>query len=194
MGFFKLAVWPMIRMMSAEAAHGLAVKALKNGLVPSQRAIENEALSQTLWGMSFSNPVGLAAGFDKNGEVPDAMLDQGFGFTEVGSITPKAQPGNDKPRLFRLAEDQAIINRMGFNNEGLDAVAHRLHARARRGIVGANLGKNKTQDDATADYVAGTKTFAPISDYLVVNVSSLLRCKIRLILAAQHTGLARVAK
>ncbi len=171
MGLYTLA-GPFLRLMSPEKAHGLAITALKSGLMPKKDARVDPMLSQDLWGMTFVNPVGLAAGFDKNGEVPDAILDQGFGFTEVGSVTPKAQPGNPQPRLFRLSEDGAVINRMGFNNEGMDAVEARLKARPRRGIVGANLGKNKTQEDAVADYVAGTKTFAPISDYLVVNVSS----------------------
>ncbi|WP_135079333.1 quinone-dependent dihydroorotate dehydrogenase [Terasakiella sp. SH-1] len=171
MGLYALA-GPLLRIVSPEKAHGLAISALKNGILPKTSAVEDPVLVQTLWGMDFQNPVGLAAGFDKNGEVPDAILNQGFGFTEVGSVTPLAQPGNPKPRLFRLSDDKAVINRMGFNNEGLDAVAARLRARQRVGIVGANLGKNKTQEDAVADYVAGTKALAPLSDYLVVNVSS----------------------
>ena len=171
MGVFDFA-GPVLRMMSPEKAHGLAIAALKSGGLPKQKRIQDPILHQTLWGMDFYNPVGLAAGFDKNAEVPDAVLDQGFGFTEIGSVTPKAQPGNPKPRLFRLTEDKAVINRMGFNNEGLDVVAARLQKRARRGIVGANLGKNKTQEDAAADYTVGTKALAPLSDYLVINVSS----------------------
>ncbi|MDV7341374.1 quinone-dependent dihydroorotate dehydrogenase [Terasakiella sp. A23] len=171
MGLYAFA-GPILRLMSPEKAHGMAIKALKSGMLPSKSAAVDPVLSQTLWGMDFVNPVGLAAGFDKNADVPDAILDQGFGFTEIGSVTPKPQPGNPQPRLFRLTEDQAVINRMGFNNEGLDAVEARLKARKRRGILGANLGKNKTQEDAVADYVAGTKALAPLSDYLVVNVSS----------------------
>jgi dihydroorotate dehydrogenase len=171
MGLYTIA-GPIVRLLDAEKAHGLAIWALKSGFLPKAKPYINPILSTTLWGLNFQNPVGLAAGFDKNGEVPDAVLDQGFGFTEVGSVTPLAQPGNPKPRLFRLSEDKAVINRMGFNNEGLDVVAARLASRARRGIVGANLGKNKTQEDAVADYVLGTRTLAGLSDYLVVNVSS----------------------
>ncbi|SCA57923.1 Dihydroorotate dehydrogenase (quinone) [Candidatus Terasakiella magnetica] len=171
MGLYALA-GPLLRLVSPEKAHGLAITALKNGLLPKTPAVIDPILAQSLWGMDFKNPVGLAAGFDKNAEVPDAILGQGFGFTEIGSVTPIAQPGNPQPRLFRLSDDQAVINRMGFNNEGLEAVAARLKSRARNGIVGANLGKNKTQEDAAADYVAGTKALAGLSDYLVVNVSS----------------------
>ncbi len=171
MGLYSLA-GPILRLFSPEKAHGLAITALKNGWLPKRKAVSDPVLAQSLWGMNFVNPVGLAAGFDKNGEVPDAILNQGFGFSEVGSVTPLAQPGNPQPRLFRLSEDKAVINRMGFNNEGLEAVAARLKARQRHGIVGANLGKNKTQEDAAADYVAGTKALAALSDYLVVNVSS----------------------
>jgi len=171
MGLYSF-VGPIIHMMDAETAHGLAIKAFKCGLIPKAKPFHDPILSSNLWGLNFSNPVGLAAGFDKNGEVPDAMLSQGFGFTEIGSVTPQPQAGNPKPRLFRLRDDKAVINRMGFNNDGLDVVAQRLSARNRNGIVGANLGKNKTQEDATADYVAGTKALAGLSDYLVVNVSS----------------------
>ena len=171
MGLYTF-VGPFLRLLSPEKAHSIALASLKSGLLPKQKSLIDPILRQDLWGMTFDNPVGLAAGFDKNAEVPDAILGQGFGFTEIGSVTPKAQPGNPQPRLFRLTEDLAVINRMGFNNEGLDAVATRLEARKRSGIVGANLGKNKTQEDAVADYVAGTKRLAPLSDYLVVNVSS----------------------
>ncbi len=171
MGLYSV-VGPFVRMLPPETSHKLALKVLNSGLMPKTPAVKDPVLYQSLWGMMFENPVGMAAGFDKNGEVPDAILDQGFGFTEVGSVTPLAQPGNPQPRLFRLPEDDAVINRMGFNNEGMEAVAYRLKYRPRRGIVGANLGKNKTQEDAVADYVAGTRMFAPLSDYLVVNVSS----------------------
>jgi dihydroorotate dehydrogenase len=129
-------------------------------------------LAQRHWNLDFPNPVGLAAGFDKNGEAPDAMLSQGFGFVEIGSVTPRPQPGNPKPRLFRLSEDQAVINRMGFNNHGLDAAAANLAARKSRGVLGANLGKNKDTEDAAADYVLGVAALGPLADYLVINVSS----------------------
>lgn len=165
-------VGPLLRKFDAEKAHGLTIRVLKTGLVPGRRAVSHPSLEQTLWGLRFPNPVGLAAGFDKNAEVPDAMLGQGFGFVEIGSVTPRPQPGNPRPRMFRLTEDQAVINRMGFNNEGLDAVAARLQARPRVGIVGANLGKNKDTEDAASDYEKGAARLAAVSDYMVINVSS----------------------
>ncbi len=163
---------PLLRSLPAEFAHGLTLTALKKGWVPPAPSFEHPSLATVLWGITFPNPVGLAAGFDKDAEVPDAMLAQGFGFVEAGSVTPKPQPGNPKPRLFRLTEDRAVINRMGFNNKGLGAFAHNLERRARRGIVGANLGKNKTTEDAAADYELGAARLAPLADYLVINVSS----------------------
>jgi dihydroorotate dehydrogenase len=129
-------------------------------------------LAQRLWGLDFANPVGLAAGYDKDARVPDAMLRLGFGFVEVGTVTPRPQPGNPKPRLFRLEQDQAIINRMGFNSGGLDAACERLSRRIRSGIVGVNLGKNRDTDDATDDYGDGILRAARLADYLVVNISS----------------------
>jgi len=169
--YFKLA-GPLVRLFDPECAHGLTVKALKSGLVPPQPRVAAPSLEVALWGLRFPNPVGLAAGFDKNAEVPDAMLRQGFGFVEIGSVTPRPQPGNPKPRMFRLVEDRAVINRMGFNNEGVEAVAARLEARARIGIVGANLGKNKDTEDAASDYEKGAARLGPLADYMVINVSS----------------------
>lgn len=163
---------PVLRTLDPETAHRLAIRALRAGLVPRVRLADDPILSQQLWGRTFANPVGLAAGFDKHAEAPDALLDQGFGFVEIGGVTPRPQPGNPRPRVFRLSEDEAVINRMGFNSVGLDAVHARLAARVRRGIVGVNLGKNKDQTDAAADYVAGAKAFAPHADFLVINVSS----------------------
>lgn len=163
---------PLVRLLDAETAHGLTIRALKLGLVPPQPRVEHPSLEVALWGLRFPNPVGLAAGFDKNAEVPGAMLRQGFGFVEIGSVTPRPQPGNPRPRMFRLVEDRAVINRMGFNNQGLDAVARRMESRASIGIVGANLGKNKDTEDAAADYEKGAARLAPLSDYLVINVSS----------------------
>lgn len=166
-------VRPFLFQLDAETAHGLAIRALVNGWVPSPSGSDPEILRTVIWGRSFANPIGLAAGFDKNAEVPDAVLAMGFGFTEVGSVTPRPQAGNPKPRLFRLPEDRAVVNRMGFNNDGLAPVAERLRARAGRdGIVGVNLGKNKESPSATDDYVAGIETLGPFADYLVVNVSS----------------------
>ncbi|UEM19954.1 quinone-dependent dihydroorotate dehydrogenase [Skermanella mucosa] len=164
---------PLLRRLDPETAHGLTVSALKTGLVPANRAAADPALACRLWGLDFANPVGLAAGFDKNAEVPDAMLAQGFGFVEVGSVTPRPQPGNPRPRVFRLPEQRALINRYGFNNDGLDIVAARLEARSGRpGLVGANVGKNKETADAAADYAIGIRRLARLADYLVVNVSS----------------------
>jgi dihydroorotate dehydrogenase len=166
------AIWPLLRRIDPETAHRLAIRALRAGFVPRCRLPDDPILEQCLWGLRFANPVGLAAGFDKHAEVPDALLDQGFSFVEIGGVTPLPQPGNPRPRLFRLTEDEAVINRMGFNSEGLDVARRRLAARARRGIVGVNLGKNKEQTDAAADYVAGALAFAPHADFLVINVSS----------------------
>ncbi|MBC8267884.1 MAG: quinone-dependent dihydroorotate dehydrogenase [Rhodospirillaceae bacterium] len=168
---YRLA-WPFIRLLDPETAHGLAIKALRRGLVAAQPSLKDPVLEQTLWGRAFANPVGLAAGFDKNADVIDAMLAQGFGFVEIGSVTPRPQPGNPRPRLFRLPAHEAIINRMGFNNDGLDVVAGRLEKRVRSGILGVNLGKNKDSTDANADYVQGIARLAGFADYLVVNVSS----------------------
>jgi dihydroorotate dehydrogenase len=161
---------PALFTLDAERAHGLALAALKwrgPGSPPAAGPLAVEVA-----GMAFPNPLGMAAGFDKDGEVPDALLALGFGFAEVGSITPRPQPGNPKPRLFRLAEDRAVINRMGFNNRGANAAAARLAARKRRGIVGINLGANKDSPDRIADYVTMTRIMAPLAGYLAVNVSS----------------------
>jgi len=164
---------PLLFRMEPEAAHGLTLRLLKAGLVPSGGGGPDDPVLRTrVFGLDFPNPVGLAAGFDKNAEVPDAMLRLGFGFSEIGTVTPRPQPGNPRPRVFRLPAAGALINRLGFNNEGLDAAAARLAARERRGIVGANVGRNKDQPDAEADYAAGVGRLAPLADYLVVNVSS----------------------
>ena len=165
-------VGPLLRSLDAERAHGLTIKALKAGLVPPASLPDDPILRVKVWGRDFPNPIGLAAGFDKNAEVPDAMLGLGFGFVEIGSVTPRAQPGNPRPRLFRLKEDEGVINRLGFNCEGLPAAAPRLAARPRRGIVGVNLGKNKDTVDAAADYELGAAALGPYADYLVCNVSS----------------------
>ena len=163
----------LLRLLPPEAAHRASIMALRAGLAPGSAERDPPSLAIALWGWQFSNPIGLAAGFDKNAEVPDAMLRFGFGFVETGTVTPRAQPGNPTPRLFRLTEDAALINRLGFNNQGLDVVRARLAARrGQPGLVGANLGKNKDSTDAIADYVAGVHALGAIADYLVVNVSS----------------------
>ncbi len=170
-GFFDI-VGPLVRLIDAETAHGAAITALKSGLLPSPAPVDDDRLKVDMCGLLFPNPIGLAPGFDKNAEVPDAMLKQGFGFVEVGTVTPLAQQGNAKPRLFRLPEDKAVINRMGFNNHGADAVLARLKGRERTGVVGVNIGANKTSDDREGDYVQGIETFHTIADYLTVNISS----------------------
>jgi len=164
-------VRPALFALDAERAHGLALAALK--LLPAGRPAMPGPLAVEVAGLTFPNPLGMAAGFDKDGEVPDTLLGLGFGFAEVGSITPLPQPGNPKPRLFRLAEDRAVINRMGFNNHGAEAAARRLTARRDRGgIVGINIGANKDSPDRIADYAAMTRIMAPLASYLAVNISS----------------------
>ncbi|HXU57736.1 MAG TPA: quinone-dependent dihydroorotate dehydrogenase [Verrucomicrobiae bacterium] len=164
----------LLRLLPAETAHRLTIRSL--AIAPAGwiggRQSEDHILATRVFGLDFPNPIGLAAGFDKNAEAFAHMPAIGFGFAEIGSVTPRPQPGNPRPRLFRLTPDQAIVNRLGFNNDGLEAVAARLRRTARRGILGANLGKNKDSADAAADYVAGVKALAPLADYLVVNVSS----------------------
>jgi dihydroorotate dehydrogenase len=146
-------------------------------------------LRTTVWGLDFPNPVGLAAGFDKHAEVPDAMLRLGFGFTECGTVTPKPQPGNPKPRLFRLEEDLAVINRFGFNSQGLAPFVERLAARRQAklgGIVGANVGKNRDTEDAASDYEAGIASVCKLADYIVINVSSPNTPGLRALQGRQH--------
>ncbi len=163
---------PLVMRFDPEFGHKMAIRALRLGLVPPPPPVREPVLETRVFGLPFPNPVGLAAGFDKDAEVADAMLAQGFGHVEVGSVTPRPQPGNPKPRLFRLVEDRAVINRMGFNNKGMEAMAERLAARKPRGIVGVNLGKNKDTERAVDDYVKGAKALARYADYLAVNVSS----------------------
>lgn len=162
-----------LRKLPPETAHRLTIRALAAGLGPRDRGPEDPILESSVWGRRFPNPVGIAAGFDKNAEAYRALLRLGFGFAEIGSVTPRPQAGNPKPRLFRLTEDRAVINRMGFNNDGIDAVARRLSNRGHLpGPLGVNLGKNKDSADAAADYVRGVQALARYADYLVINVSS----------------------
>ena len=162
-----------LRSLPAERAHTTTVKLLRAGLGPKSPAKNTPDLAVNLGRLSLPNPVGLAAGFDKDCDVPDAMLGAGFGFVECGTVTPRPQIGNPKPRLFRLTEDEAVINRMGFNNRGLDHFDARLSARhGRGGIVGANLGANKDSDDRAADYVTGLTRLWGKSDYFTINISS----------------------
>lgn len=163
---------PALFRLDAESAHGLALKALK--MAGKTRAPAFPAsLSTQVAGIAFPNPIGMAAGFDKDGEVPDALLGLGFGFAEVGSITPLPQAGNPKPRLFRLVEDRAVINRMGFNNRGAQVALEGLTARRDRpGVVGINIGANKDATDRIADYATMARLMAPLATYLAVNISS----------------------
>ncbi|MDR3511849.1 MAG: quinone-dependent dihydroorotate dehydrogenase [Caulobacteraceae bacterium] len=162
----------VLRGLDAEDAHGATIRLLRLGLGPRAPRGGQPRLAVDLCGLGLENCVGLAAGFDKNAEVPDAMLAAGFGFVECGTVTPLPQAGNPRPRLFRLAEDRAVINRMGFNNAGLDAFAARLGARRRRGVVGANIGANKDSADRIGDYVAGLNRLWGLADYFTVNISS----------------------
>ncbi|MBV1864684.1 MAG: dihydroorotate dehydrogenase 2, partial [Rhodobacteraceae bacterium] len=161
-----------LHRIDPETGHGLSIKALKLGLTPRPGAITSPRLRSTLAGMALPNPIGLAAGFDKNAEVVAPLLQTGFGFIEVGAATPLPQPGNPKPRLFRLSEDQAAINRFGFNNAGADVLASRLAQRPKNGIVGLNLGANKTSADRAADFAAVLKICGAYVDFATVNVSS----------------------
>jgi dihydroorotate dehydrogenase len=166
---------PLIFRIDAERAHGLTLAALK--LLPGGRSVPDPMLTTRVAGIEFPNPVGLAAGFDKDAEVFAQALRLGFGFAEVGTLTPLPQQGNPRPRLFRLAEDEAVINRMGFNNQGLEAAKRRLERRSQGrgggdGIVGVNIGANKDSADRIADYAAGVRMMAPVADYLTVNISS----------------------
>ena len=164
---------PILRSLPAEPAHRLTVRLVKifAPLLPAPPA-DDARLAVTAMGLSFPNPIGLAAGFDKDAEVPDAMLKLGFGFVECGTVTPRPQSGNPRPRLFRLVPDRAVINRMGFNNRGMEEAGRRLEARRSKGIVGINIGANKDSTDRIADYVQAYARLAPLADYVTVNVSS----------------------
>ncbi len=170
-------LWPALRLLRPETAHGLAFKALKHGLVPAAKGDRDDpVLAVRLWTHDFANPIGLAAGFDEDAAAISGAFGLGFGFVEAGTVTPLPQPGNPKPRLFRLDEDDAVINRLGFNSGGLAGFAGRMAAyRAERPggrPVGANVGCNKETEDAAADYELGIEALAPLVDYLVINVSS----------------------
>ena len=162
---------PAIFALDSESAHRMAIEGLR--LMPHRAPSRAGQLAVELAGVAFPNPVGVAAGFDKDAEVPDALLGLGFGFAEVGSITPRPQAGNPKPRLFRLVEDRAVINRMGFNNSGAEAALKRLkRRRGRSGVVGINIGANKDSDDRIEDYAIMTRMMTPHASYLAVNISS----------------------
>ena len=163
---------PLMRRLDAETAHRLAINALKLAPIP-RRGADDPRLAVRVFGLNFPNPVGMAPGFDKHAEVPDALLNTGFGFVEIGTVTPKPQAGNPRPRLFRLESDEGVINRLGFNSEGAEAVLRRLAARADAGgIVGVNVGANKESSDRIADYVHQIEMFAPVASYFTCNISS----------------------
>jgi dihydroorotate dehydrogenase len=165
-------VAPLLRGLDPETAHDLTVKALEAMPLPACGA-DDARLAVKAFGLDFPNPVGLAAGFDKGARVPDAMLKLGFGFVEVGGVTPRPQPGNPRPRVFRLPEDGAVINRYGLNSEGAEVIRRRLVARrGRPGIVGINMGANKDSADRAADYVILAESFCGLADFVTVNVSS----------------------
>jgi dihydroorotate dehydrogenase len=171
-----VSLYPLFRPLAfafdPERAHGATIAALSR--LPARRGPDFPvSLRTTVAGIDFPTPVGLAAGFDKNAEVPEQMLSFGFGFVEVGTITPRPQPGNPKPRMFRLVEDRAVINRLGFNNKGLPAAFDRLlRCSHSHGVIGVNVGANKDSEDRIADYVAGVRAMAPVARYLTINISS----------------------
>ncbi|WP_142415834.1 quinone-dependent dihydroorotate dehydrogenase [Bartonella massiliensis] len=171
MSFFRCIGRSALFMLDPEHAHRLAIVGLKSGLNGCQKVVDKR-LCVTIAGLEFKNFIGLAAGFDKNAEVVDEILRLGFGFTEIGTVTPKPQIGNPKPRLFRLKEDEAIINRMGFNNDGHQVVYNRLRTCKKTGIVGINIGANKDTVNKIDDYTVGIAHFYDIADYFTVNISS----------------------
>jgi dihydroorotate dehydrogenase len=158
--------------MDGETAHGATITALRLGLAPEQDYADPPDLRTQLCGLELSNPVGMAAGFDKNAEVPRPLARMGFGMVEIGTVTPRPQVGNPKPRLFRIPEAEGVVNRMGFNNEGHDAVFERLRGIRVAAALGINIGANKDSEDFVADYVLGVRRFAELADYLTVNISS----------------------
>ena len=167
----KLALAVMHRL-DPETAHGLSIKALKSGLTPCPGPVTSPRLKTEIAGLNLPNPVGLAAGFDKNAEALGALTQAGFGFIEVGAATPRPQPGNPKPRLFRLSEDRAAINRFGFNNEGMEVIGARLAQRPKNGVIGLNLGANKDSDDRAQDFARVLSHCGTHLDFATVNVSS----------------------
>lgn len=162
---------PLSRLLDPEDAHRLAIRALS--MMPRREPpADDSRLAVSAFGLNFPNPVGMAAGFDKNAEVPDSVLALGFGFAEAGTVTPLPQTGNPRPRVFRLLEDEAVVNRLSFNNQGFAAVEERMRRRPRSGIVGINVGANKDSADRVADYASGVEKFSATASYLTINISS----------------------
>jgi len=164
----------LIFKFDPETAHNLAIKSLKLNLIPNLMNENKDDLifKSTLFGKEIENPVGMAAGFDKNAEVYNPLFKLGFGFVEVGTVTPLEQYGNPKPRVFRLVEDQALINRLGFNNLGAENVSNRIRSNLNKGLLGINIGPNKDSNDRLNDYLIGLRTFHDIADYITINISS----------------------
>src|SRR5262249_16665300 len=163
---------PMLFALPPEHAHELTLRTLEAGIYPRAHAHDDARLGSRVWGLDFANPLGVAAGFDKDARVIDPLLGMGFGFAEVATVTPRPQQGNPPPRVFRLIEDRALINRLGFNSAGHAAAFARLKVRTRSGIVGVNIGANKDAADRVADYVAGVHCFYDVASYFMINVSS----------------------
>ena len=163
---------PFIFKFSPEIAHSLAIKALKLNNFPINKIVKSEILQTNFCGKKLSTPVGVAAGFDKNAEVYNPLFNLGFGFVEVGTITPKPQYGNPKPRVFRLEEDEALINRLGFNNSGSEEISSRMFKEPKKGILGINIGPNKDTENRTEDYISCFKKFHSLADYITINISS----------------------
>ena len=182
---------PILHLFDAETSHNLVITLAKYGLVPGDRREYSACLNTSVWGKEFKKPIGLAAGFDKNAEAMESMLGIGFGFVEVGSITPEPQDGNERPRIFRLPKEKAVINRIGCNSHGSKAVSQRIQAfRAKesKGILGINIAKNKTSLDAAEDYVEACKLLADKADYVVINVSSPNTPGLRKLQAGKELG------
>ncbi|TCT43088.1 quinone-dependent dihydroorotate dehydrogenase [Martelella mediterranea] len=169
---FKCGARQAVFTIDPERAHALTLKGINSGLLPRAAHASDRRLAISVAGLSFENPLGVAAGLDKNGEAISALQRLGFGHVEAGTVTPRPQPGNPRPRLFRLVEDEAVINRMGFNNDGHDALAGKLSRLSTRGVTGVNIGANKDSEDRMSDYVAGVTRFSGLADYLTVNISS----------------------
>ena len=163
---------PLIFKFSPEIAHSLAIKALKFNYIPNNKLKESSLLETKLFGKKIISPVGVAAGFDKNAEVYNPLFNLGFGFVEVGTITPKAQYGNPKPRVFRLEEDEALINRLGFNNNGSDEISLRIKQNSPNGVLGINIGPNKDTENRVEDYLKCFRKFYNLGDYITINISS----------------------
>jgi dihydroorotate dehydrogenase len=163
---------PLLYALDPEQAHELTLKSLEAGIYPRPASSDDPSLSVGVWGLNLPNPLGVAPGFDKDARVPDAILGMGFGYAEIGTVTPRPQEGNPRPRVFRLLQDRALINRLGFNNSGHAAALERLNRRQPAGVVGVNVGANKDAADRAADYVAGVRTFYDVASYFAINVSS----------------------